>query len=140
MSIQTNITTGILSTFESPIGVYVTSKLNNWQFLQQLGFAAQLKYLAQNFHGYQDFVDEMAAYSAANAPALAGPWNFIYPMPTALKPNVNALMYEDPVLGQVGTQFLELLGLGAIFAIPPSQLGSSLIQSAISTASSVTGI
>jgi hypothetical protein len=115
--------------------------LNNWKFLQELGFAGQLKYLIQNFHGYQDFVDEMSAYSAANALVLGGPWASIYPTPTSLKPSVSALTYEDPVLGQVGDEFLRLLSLGSVFAIAPTLLNSSSsIKSAVSTASNVIGI
>lgn len=135
MSIQSS-TVGALSSFEGPIGVSIVSKLTKWSSLQELGFAAQLTYLDKNFHGLNDFIDQMSIYSGSNT-ILAGAWSLIYPTQVPMTPEVSSLMYTDPVLGQVGLQFLSLINFGQTLALSPSQLNQpAMIASLVSIAAS----
>jgi hypothetical protein len=132
MAIQTNIAAGYLSAFECPLGVSVMSKLTQWPFLQQLGHAGMLTHLNANFHGLNDFNDQMSAYSSTNA-MLAAAWRVIKQL-APKNPEVTALMFVSPILGQVGNEFQQLTGFGQAFAISPDQLKSpASIQSLVSS-------
>lgn len=120
MAVQTNIAAGYLSSFESPLGVSVMSKLTQWPFLQQLGFAGSLTYLNQNFHGLGDFNTELSEYSSTSA-ILEAAWSVIKQI-APKNPQVTALMFTSSTLGQVGNQFQSLTGFGQAFAITPDQL------------------
>ena len=132
MSIQSS-PAGSLSSFEGPIGVSIVSKLTKWSSLQELGFAAQLTYLDKNFHGLNDFISQMTQYSSSNS-LLETAWAPVLPN-VPFTPTVSLLMYTDPVLGQVGLQFLSLINFGQTFALSPSQLNQpALISSLVSIA------
>lgn len=122
MSVQTNISTGYLSSFERPIAVSVMAKTNSWPFLQELGFAGSLQHQRDTFHGLNDFKKQMSKYSSTNY-LLTAAWKVIQ----MLVPNnaeVSKLMYTDQSLGQVGTQFRQLQNFGQVFALSPDELQS----------------
>ena len=118
--VQNNIATGYLASFEIPIGVSVMSKLTNWQYLQQLGFAGSLSKMSATFHGLGDFSFQMDKYSSTNA-ILRAAWKLIQPI-VPFNAKVQALMYTDPVLGHVGQDFASLSNFGQVFAVSPDEL------------------
>lgn len=130
MSVQVNLAAGYLSGFENPIGVSVMAKLNQWPFLQRLGFSGTLTNLNQAFHGLGDFNNEMAEYSSTDD-LLELAWTVIRQI-VPQNPIVSALMFNSSVLGQVGKEFQQMTGFGQAFALSPDQLKSpAAIQSAV---------
>jgi hypothetical protein len=137
MSVQLNISAGYLSSFECPLGVSVMSKLTQWPTLQQLGFAGSLTHLNQNFHGLGDFNTQLSEYSSTSD-LLEAAWSVIKQI-APKNPQVTALMYTDPNLGQVGKEFQSMTGFGQAFAITPDQLKQpSNISSLVSAGAAVT--
>jgi hypothetical protein len=127
-----NIASGYLSSFERPISVSVMSKAQSWPFLQQLGFAGSLTHTGNTFHGLSDFKTQMAKYSSTSA-ILQAAWRVIKQI-VPNNPQVMALMYTDPALGQVGKDFQSLSNFGQVFAVSPSELKSpSIIASKVSS-------
>jgi hypothetical protein len=122
MSVQTNIADGYLSAFEGPVGVSVMSKLTQWPFLQQLGFAGTLDQSSSTFHGLKDFTLQMNMYSSTNG-LLKIAWNIIKQF-VLNNAQVKALEYQDPNLGSVGLAFKTLTSSGQVFALSPSELQS----------------
>ena len=122
MAVQTSIAAGYLSSFENPIGVSVMSKLAQWPTIQKLGFAGQLGHMNANFHGLEDFKNEIAAYSATNG-LLEAAWQVIKQI-VPMNPAIIPLLFQSDVLGQVGVEFQQLSGFGQAFAINPTQLKS----------------
>ena len=122
MSVQTNIAAGYLSAFEGPIGVSVMSKLTQWPFLQQLGFAGTLDQSSSTFHGLKDFNLQMNMYSSTNG-LLKIAWNVIKQF-VLNNAEVLALEYHAPNLGKVGRIFQVLTSFGQVFALSPSELKS----------------
>ncbi len=120
MSVQLSIAAGYLSSFESPIGVSVMAKLAQWPTLQKLGFAGQLGHMNANFHGLEDFKNQISAYSATNG-LLEAAWQVIKQV-APMNPSIIPLLFRSDVLGQVGVEFQQLSGFGQAFAITPTQL------------------
>lgn len=121
-TLQTNLAAGYLSSFERPIAVSVMAKASSWPFLQELGFAGSLPHQNKTFHGLNDFKNQMSMYSSTNM-ILAAAWRVIQ-MIIPNNPSVQALMYVDHSLGQVGSQFKQLQNFGQVFALSPSELKS----------------
>lgn len=132
MSVQTNISSGYLSSFERPIAVSVMSKITSWPFLQELGFAGSLQHQKNTFHGLNDFKSQLSKYSSTNY-LLASAWKVIQ-MLVPLNAEVSKLMYNDSSLGQVGNQFQQLQNFGQVFALSPAELQSPDTVSAKVTA------
>ncbi len=120
MSVQLNISAGYLSSFECPLGVSVMSKMTQWPFLQELGFAGSLTHMNQNFHGLNDFNEQMTDYSSTSG-ILEAAWAVIKQL-VPKNPDVTALMFNSSTLGQVGKEFQQMSGFGQAFAITPDQL------------------
>jgi hypothetical protein len=122
--------TAVAASFDRPIAVSVMSKLDKYPFLQLLGYNAQLGYMKQGFLGLQDFSDEMALYSNTNQ-ILKAAWNLIkYRVPLNL--DMQAQLYKDPVLGEVGLPFLALVGFAQTFAVDTDQLLNSTADAVVS--------
>lgn len=120
MSVQNNIATGYLSSFELPIGVSVMSKLTQWKGLQELGFAGNLNHHNLNFHGLKDFKFQLDLYSSTNFMLKAA-----FSVIKKLIPNnpiLSLLLYPDPALGLVGKQFQGLANFNQVFAVSPTEL------------------
>lgn len=140
MSVQLNISAGYLSSFESPLGVSVMSKMTQWPFLQQLGFAGSLTHMNQNFHGLSDFNLQLSEYSSTGA-VLEAAWSVIKQI-APKNPLVTALMFNSSTLGQVGNEFQNITGFTQAFAITPDQLKQpanigSLVSAGAAVAQSV---
>jgi hypothetical protein len=118
--VQSNIAAGYLSAYERPIAVSVMSKLTQWPFQQQLGFAGALSYHNATFHGLSDFKTQMASYSSTHWILTAAYAVIKYLIPN--NASVAALMYPDAALGQVGNQFQSLQNFGQVFALSPTDL------------------
>jgi hypothetical protein len=120
MAVQSNISAGYLSAFGTPLSVSVTSKISQWPFLQQLGFNGSLSSQSQTFHGLSDFNTQITAYSSTSGLLSAA---FAVIKKIVLKNSkVLSLMFNSPVLGQVGNLFKQLSNFGQVFSIPPAQL------------------
>jgi hypothetical protein len=122
--VQNVTATTYLNSLDVPITVSAITQLQNFQFTQKLTYAGILSQLAKNFHGLQDWYDQMTIYSATN-PILTNAWNTIKPF---AKQNLDLQpqMYIDPVLGQVGITFLQIPAFSAIFTVTPSDTSQSI--------------
>lgn len=134
-SVQSNIASGYLSSFENPIGVSVMAKAQSWPFLQKLTFGSTLDMQKSTFHGLGDFKSQMQRYSSTHW-ILTAAWRVVQ----MLVPNnssVASLMYNDPALGPVGKVFKELPSFGQVFALSPSELKNpSAVRAKVSALSS----
>jgi hypothetical protein len=124
--------------YSRPITISVMRRLDEWPFLQTLGFQASLKDSSEMFHGLEDFVEQIEDYSSANPTQLGGPMSVIAPR-APLNANVEREMYEDPTLGEVGLTFESLAGFGQVFAVSPDELQESPTAAADKVTSSGSG-
>lgn len=122
MIIQDAATTAYLATFERPLGILTQRRLEQWSFLQELGYAGALAYLQTHFHGLDDFYDQMELYSSTH-PVLSTAWKTIKEL-APLNLDVLKETATIPPLGLVGDEFLTVPELGLAFAISPDQLST----------------
>ena len=99
-------------------------------FLQSLGFAGQLGSAVETFHGLDDFFDQITTYSAANVPALMGPYGTIQAR-IPLNPIVTDQTYDDPELGTVGTLFQTMGTFGMVFGINPDDVAKNVAAATV---------
>lgn len=129
---QDLIATGIAASYDRPIVVSVMSKLDKFPFLQLLAYNAQLGYTVKDFLGLKDFYDEMTIYSGTNVDVLQPAWNSIKTI-APVNPDVQALTYTDPILGQVGLPFLTMVGFAETFAVAPDELLTASASSIVAS-------
>jgi hypothetical protein len=132
---QADIAASVAASFDRPIAVSVINKLDKFPFLQQLGYNGQLSFMAKGFLGLQDFYDELNLYSSSSA-LLRAAWSLIKQR-VPLNLDMQENMFQDPVLGQVGNAFQQIVGFDQVFAVDPDQLldatGSSIVGNSLPT-------
>lgn len=120
--IQYNISDDYLQQFNRPIGISGMQKLQQFPFLQKLGYNGQLGSMKNDFHGLLDFKAQLTKYSSVSR-TLRLAWALIQ----AIVPNnvnISSLLISPPGLGQVGNLFQSVHNFGQVFALSPSDLTS----------------
>lgn len=138
------ITDSYLQQFNRSISVSAMQKLQQFPALQVLGYNGQLASMKKDFHGLNDFRDQMAKYSSVSH-TLRIAWSIIQYM-VPINASILALLFTSPSLGTVGNAFKSINGFGQVFALSPADLQSpatvdakaSLYQNASSSGSVVT--
>jgi hypothetical protein len=110
--------------YNRPISISVMRQVDEWPFLQTLGFQASLKDSSEMFLGLDDWTEQIEEYSSANPTQLGGPMSVIQKR-VPMNSNVKAEMYEDETLGDVGDIFSTLPAFGQVFAVSPDELLAS---------------
>lgn len=126
--VQLQISDSYLNQFDRSIGVSGMQKLQQFPSLQQLGYAGQLGSMKNDFHGLQDFKDQLTAYSSTSS-LLTVAWSVI----KAIVPNnvnVTRLLTTIPGLGLVGQAFQSIHNFGQVFSLSPGDLASPSTVSA----------
>jgi hypothetical protein len=121
-TVQQQVSTAYLSSFNLPIGVSGMQKLQSFTALQQLGYAGQLSFMKSDFHGLKDFYSQLATYSSVNG-ILQTAWQLIQPI-VPNNANIQLELFTSPSLGTVGLAFQTITGFGQVFALDPTFLSS----------------
>lgn len=132
--VQDNVSDQYLEQFDRPIGVSGMQKLQEFPMLQQLGYNGQLSSMKNDFHGLQDFKDQMSKYSSVSHTLKIG-----FTIIQAIIPNnpsIGRLLITSPGMGTVGKLFSTIQGFGQVFALTPSDLASPSSVSAKASVSS----
>jgi hypothetical protein len=118
--VQANLSDQYLQQFDRSIGVSGMQKLQEFPSLQQLGYAGQLSSLKNDFHGLQDFKQQLSMYSNTST-MLKIAWSVI----SSIVPNnanVARMLIKVPGLGTVGQAFQTVHNFGQVFALSPGDL------------------
>jgi hypothetical protein len=131
-SVQNQLAGSVLDQFHVSIGLNLQNKLQDWPGRQQIQYDSMKGLMNKDWHGLQDFNDEMTMYSATHW-ILELAWSVIRNI-VPNNPNILATLLQIPGFGQVGQSILSLVGIQNIIVAPqsilqnPTQL-SSTIQS-----------
>jgi hypothetical protein len=118
--IQAQLGDSYLAQFNLSLGVSATQKLQQFPFLQELGYNGQLSYMKKDFHGLKDFYTQLAKYSQSH-PILLRAWALI--IATALgNATIGKLLFNAPGLGSVGKLFQGANNFGQVFSLSPQDL------------------
>lgn len=122
-AVQSTLASQDLAQFNVSIGLNLQNKLQDWPSRQNLQYGAMKGLLYKDFHGLQDFYNEMAAYSATHI-VLQTAWSVIQGI-VPNNPTLLATLLTLPGFGLVGMQVLSLVGIQNIVVAPQSILQSS---------------
>jgi hypothetical protein len=130
--VQTLISDAYLQNFGIGIAVAGMQKIQSFPELQILCYNGILGSLKQDFHGLQDFYEQMAAYSSTNQ-ILQTAWSVINPI-VPNNANIELMLFVSTVLGVVGDVFELIHGYAQVFGLSPTNLASpSSIASTVSS-------
>lgn len=136
MQVQTQMAADTLNQFNVPLNISLISKANDWQTRQKAAYAAVVDYIRQDFHGLNDFKEQMQMYSTALGLIGTAAYKVIQPL-IPFNRNVLETEVDDPEMGMVGKFLLTLLGFNQVFAMTPQTLQDpSIASSALASATS----
>lgn len=112
-SVADRLSSAALSQFDSlPVSVSYISKTQDWPTRQKLQYNCMLSYMKADFHGLQDFYEQMDIYSASSF-VLSGPWLAIRQIISMCK-NMLQKLITDAVMGEVGKFVSSIYGFSRI--------------------------
>ncbi len=124
VSVQNTLADASLTEFDRPIGVSIVPQGQDWKDRQKIQYEAIKGLMFKDFHGLQDFYEQMFIYSSTN-PLILGPaWRAIQPLAPRNR-NVLATLTDLPGLGLVGQYLATLVGFEQTFVLPNEILEDS---------------
>lgn len=107
-----------LSQYLRPVGVSIIPDGQDWASRQQIQYAALKGLMKDDFHGLDDFKEQMNLYSSTNQMILRPAYMAIMPMIKINRTILQKLIY-NPVLGMwVGRLLLKVIGFEKAFTLP----------------------
>ena len=128
--VQNDLANMSLSEFDRPIGVSIIPAGQSWKDRQQLQYESMKGLLYKDFHGLDDFYEQMNLYSSSNT-ILTVAWKLIQALVPRNRKILQTLI-SLPGTGLVGRYLAQLVGFEKSFVLPneiledPSSLESSL--------------
>lgn len=114
--VQNNLANMSLSEFNRPVGVSIIPAGQSWKDRQQVQYESMKGLLYKDFHGLDDFYEQMKLYSSSNA-ILKAAWSLIVALVPRNRKILQTLIYL-PGLGLVGKYLSRLVGFEKSFVLP----------------------
>jgi hypothetical protein len=115
MQVQDQIAQDTMQQFHLPLSVSVIQKARDWPTRQKIAYEAIKGHLRDDFHGLEDFREQMEMYSSSNL-ILKTAWKLIKGLAPVNRKILKTLVTNSQ-LGQVGKFLLTLQGFDRVFAV-----------------------
>lgn len=125
-SVQTLTATAALAQYLRPIGVAIIPNGQDWSSRQRIQYEAIKGLMRADFHGLDDFKEQLNLYSATNIQILRPAYSAIRAL-IPVNRNILQKLVFNPVLGMwVGRFLLKVVGFEKAFTVPTSILEDNL--------------
>lgn len=117
-TVQDLTATSALAQYLRPVGVSILPAGRDWSSRQQIQYEAMKGLMKEDFHGLDDFNEQMNLFAATNPMYLRPGYTAIKPM-IPLNRKILMKLVFNPVLGLwVGRLLLKLVGFEKAFTVP----------------------
>lgn len=121
-TVTDNIAALALAKYGRPVAVSIIPSGQKWKDRQIIQYNAMLGLMKEDFHGLDDWKEQMSLYSSTNMMVLRPAWTVIRPLVT-LNRKLLAKVIINPRLGMwVGRMLSKVAGFEKTFALPTAIL------------------